>query len=162
MKLKKYNQYIKEDIQSVDNTENKSNRPVGRRFGSPSPDFSKPKGIFADENEIGEVGQDDEFMDYDGDDASTLIGNNMNDDDQEEEEGNDLKWDGEKLLKQFADIMKMEVTENQVKVSDNKVVTFASETNTFLIITDGKRRNTKISDPQQLYNDEFKGHEHNQ
>ena len=141
MKLKKYNQYIKEDLTPM----------------SAEAENDMTGGI---EGEI--VGQDDEFMDYDGDDASTLIGNNMNDDDQEEEEGNDLKWDGEKLLKQFADIMKMEVTENQVKVSDNKVVTFASETNTFLIITDGKRRNTKISDPQQLYNDEFKGHEHNQ
>lgn len=156
MKLKKYNQYIKEDIQSVDNTENKSNRPVGRRFGSPSPDFSKPKGIFADENEIGEleVGQDDEFMDYDGDDASTLIGNNMNDD-QEEEEGNDVSvWKGDKLLKQFAEIMGLEVVDNQVIINGD-VVTFAPETETFLI----NRKNTKVSDPQELANKEFKGHD---
>ena len=147
MKLKKYNEYVKEDLtpMSVD---------------------SDPLEV---ENDMtGEIegerraGQDGEFMDYDVDDASTLIGNNMNDDQEEEEEGNDLKWDGEELLQQFADKMKMEVIENQVKVSDNKVVTFASETNTFLITTDGKRRNTKISDPQQLYNVEFKGHEHNQ
>ena len=66
------------------------------------------------------------------------------------------------LKRIFADLMKMEVIENQVKVADNKVVTFPSETNTFLIETDGKRRNTKITDPQKLYVDEFKGHEHNQ
>ena len=83
---------------------------------------------------------------------------------KEEEEGNDLEptCNGDQLLKQFADLMKMEVIENQVKVADNKVVTFPSETNTFLIETDGKRRNTKITDPQKLYVDEFKGHEHNQ
>ena len=156
MKLKKYNQYIKEDIQSVDNTENKSNRPVGRRFGSPSPDFSKPKGIFADENEIGEVGQDDEFMDYDGDDASTLIGNNMNDDDQEEEEGNDASaWRGDQLLQQFAEIMGVEVADNQVSINGD-VVTFAPETETFLI----NRKNTKVSDPHELVHKGFKGRDH--
>ena len=68
MKLKKYNQYIKEDLTPM----------------SAEAENDMTGGI---EGEI--VGQDDEFMDYDGDDASTLIGNNMNDDDQEEEEGND-------------------------------------------------------------------------
>jgi len=136
MKLKKYNQYIKEDLTPM------------------SGDIEDMTGELE-----GEIMGQDEIM---ADDTSTPPVDNMND--QEEEEGNDLEptWNGEELLKHFADLMGMEVIENQVKVADNKVVTFPSETNAFLIATDGKRRNTKITDPQKLYDEEFKGHEHNQ
>ena len=49
-----------------------------------------------------------------------------------------------------------EVSDNQVNIN-GQIVTFAPETNTFLI----NRKNTKISDPHELVHKEFKGHEHN-
>lgn len=74
----------------------------------------------------------------------------------EEEEGNDVNsWNGEQILQQFAEMMHSEVVNNQVDIN-GQVVTFAPETNTFLI----NRKNTKISDPHELVHKEFKGHEH--
>ena len=132
MKLKKYNQYIKEDLTPM------------------SGDIEDMTGGI----EGGIVDQDDEFMG--GDDASTLIGNNMNDDDQEEEEGNDASaWRGDQLLQQFAEIMGVEVADNQVSINGD-VVTFAPETETFLI----NRKNTKVSDPHELVHKGFKGRDH--
>jgi hypothetical protein len=75
---------------------------------------------------------------------------------EEEEEGNDASaWKGDQLLQQFAEIMGVEVTDNQVSI-DGNVVTFAPETETFLI----NRKNTKVSDPHELVHKEFKGHDH--
>jgi hypothetical protein len=121
MKLKKYNQYVKEDLQSVDNIEDKSNRPVGRRSGSPSPDFSKPKGIFdEDENDMtgeleGErkVGQD-----------------NLNVDELEEEEGHE--YEGTKLMKSLAEKLGTEIVNNSIEYNGKKI-NFFSETEAFHI-----------------------------
>jgi len=116
MKLKKYNQYIKEDIQSVDDIENNSNRPVGRRSGSPSPDFSKPKGIFADdENEItGEL------------DGERKVGQ----DEFEEEEGHE--YEGTKLMKELSQKLGTEVVNNSIEYNGKKI-NFFSETDSFHI-----------------------------
>lgn len=113
MKLKKYNEYVKEDLtpMSVD---------------------SDPLEV---ENDMtGEIegerraGQDDEFMDYDGDDASTLIGNNMNDDDQEEEEGNE--YEGTKLMSDLAQKLGTEIVNNSIEYNGKKI-NFFSETESF-------------------------------
>jgi hypothetical protein len=75
----------------------------------------------------------------------------------DEEEGQDVdSWKGDQLLQQFAEMMGSEVNNNQVDIN-GQIVTFAPETNTFLI----NRKNTKISDPHELVHKEFKGHEHN-
>ena len=75
----------------------------------------------------------------------------------EEEEGQDVdSWKGDQLLQQFAEMMGSEVDNNQVDI-DGQIVTFAPETNTFLI----NRKNTKISDPHELVHKEFKEHKHN-
>jgi hypothetical protein len=75
---------------------------------------------------------------------------------EEEEEGNDASaWRGDQLLQQFADIMGAEVVDNQVSINGD-IVTFAPETETFLI----NRKNTKVSDPHELVHKEFKGHDH--
>ena len=51
----------------------------------------------------------------------------------EEEEGQDVdSWKGDQLLQQFAEMMGSEVDNNQVDI-DGQIVTFAPETNTFLI-----------------------------
>jgi len=120
MKLKKYNQYIKEDIQSVD-IEDNSNRPVGRRSGSPSPDFSDPnrkfgRGIFADdENEItGEL------------DGERKVGQ----DEFEEEEGHE--YEGTKLMKNLAEKLGTEIVNNSIEYNGKKI-NFFSETDSFHI-----------------------------
>ena len=74
----------------------------------------------------------------------------------DEEEGQDVdSWKGDQFLQQFAEMMGSEVTNNQVDIN-GQIVTFAPETNTFLI----NRKNTKISDPHELVHKEFKGHDH--
>jgi hypothetical protein len=108
MKLKKYNQYIKEDLTPMS--------------GDIENDMTGES-----EGEI-KVGQDNEFMDYDGDDASTLIGNNMNDDDQEEEEGNE--YEGTKLMKDLAEKLGAEISNNSIEYNGKKI-TFFSETESF-------------------------------
>jgi len=104
MKLKKYNEYLKEDLTQMSELEN--------------------------ENDITgevEVGQDDEFMDYDGDDASTLIGNNMNDD-LGEEEGNE--YEGTKLMKDLSEKLGAEISNNSIEYNGKKI-NFFSETESF-------------------------------
>jgi hypothetical protein len=108
MKLKKYNQYIKEDLTPMS--------------GDIENDMTGES-----EGEI-KVGQDNEFMDYDGDDASTLIGNNMNDDDQEEEEGNE--YEGTKLMKDLAEKLGAEISNNSIEYNGKKI-NFFSETESF-------------------------------
>jgi hypothetical protein len=110
MKLKKYNQYIKEDLTPM----------------SAEAENDMTGGI---EGEI--VGQDDEFMDYDGDDASTLIGNNMNDIEGEgEEEGNE--YEGTKLMKELADKLRVKVENGMINFNGKKIEHF-SETGSFAI-----------------------------
>ena len=111
MKLKKYNQYIKEDLTPM------------------SGDIEDMTGEL--EGEI--MGQDDEFMDYDGDDSSTLIGNNMND--QEEEEGNE--YEGTKLMKELADKLGVNVENGMINFKDDEgnalKIEYFSETGSFAI-----------------------------
>jgi hypothetical protein len=115
MKLKKYNEYVKEDL-------------------TPMSVESEPLEVENDmTGEIeGErrVGQDDEFMDYDGDDASTLIGNNMNDEQEEEEEGHE--YEGTKLMKELADKLGTNIVNNEINF-DGKKVNFFSEDEKFHI-----------------------------
>jgi hypothetical protein len=66
----------------------------------------------------------------------------------EEEEGDPLQ--------QFADLMGLKVGPKGVQIGD-KVVSFASETGTFLISEPGKiNQNTKLKDPQVLKIEYFK------
>ena len=104
MKLKKYNEYLKEDLTPMSELENENDMT----------------------GEL-EVGQDDEFMDYDEDDASTLIGNNMNDD-LEEEEGNE--YEGTKLMKDLAEKLGAEISNNSIEYNGKKI-NFFSETESF-------------------------------
>jgi len=121
MKLKKYNQYVKEDLQSVDNIEDNSNRPVGRRSGSPSPDFSKPKGIF-DENENDMTGELE---------GERKVGqDNLNVDELEEEEGHE--YEGTKLMKSLAEKLGTEIINNSIEYKGKKI-NFFSETEAFHI-----------------------------
>lgn len=126
MKLKKYTEYIKEEL---------------------TPMAGELEEIAAEENTV--ETPIEEIVDV----VST----------EEEEEGHNLdSWKGDELLQQFAEMVGAEVVDNHVKVGDS-IVSFGSETNTFLIENevDKKRRNTKISDPHELVHKEFKGHEHN-
>ena len=86
------------------------------------------------------VGQDelmdDEFMDYDGDDASTLPGNNMNDD-QEEGEEEEYEYEGTKLMKELADKLGVKVENNFINF-DGKKIEYFSETGAFAIDRKGK------------------------
>jgi hypothetical protein len=115
MKLKKYNEYVKEDL-------------------TPMSVESEPLEVENDmTGEIeGErrVGQDDEFMDYDGDDASTLIGNNMNDEQEEEEEGHE--YEGTKLMSDLAQKLGTEIVNNSIEYNGKKI-NFFSETESFHI-----------------------------
>jgi hypothetical protein len=104
MKLKKYNEYLKEDLTPMSELENENDMT----------------------GEL-EVGQDDEFMDYDGDDASTLIGNNMNDD-LGEEEGNE--YEGTKLMKDLSEKLGAEISNNSIEYNGKKI-NFFSETESF-------------------------------
>ena len=107
MKLKKYNQYIKEDLTPM------------------SGDIEDMTGGI----EGGIVDQDDEFMG--GDDASTLIGNNMNDIEGEgEEEGNE--YEGTKLMKELADKLGVKVENGMINFNGKKIEHF-SETGSFAI-----------------------------
>lgn len=130
MKLKKYNEYVKEEL-----------TPMAGELEET--DLETP--------EVSDM-EDDNLIDSD---EETHIGNNM-DVAEEEEEGNDASaWKGDQLLQQFADIMGAEVVDNQVSINGD-IVTFAPETETFLI----NRKNTKVSDPHELVHKEFKGHDH--
>jgi hypothetical protein len=112
MKLKKYNQYIKEDLTPMSvEAENDMSEIEGER-----------------------VGQDDEFMDY-GDDASTLSGNNMND--QEEGEEEEYEYEGTKLMKELADKLGVKVENNSINF-DGKKIEYFSETGAFAIDRKGK------------------------
>jgi hypothetical protein len=108
MKLKKYNEYVKEDL---------------------TPMSVKSEPLEVENDMTGEiegerrVGQDDEFMDY----ASTLIGNNMNDD-QEEEEGHE--YEGTKLMSELAQKLGTEITNNSIDYNGKKI-NFFSETESF-------------------------------
>jgi hypothetical protein len=122
MKLKKYNEYVKEELTPM----------------------------------MGELESESENLPV-VDDAidNTEVPTDMVE--QEEEEGHQAdSWNGEQLLQQFAEMIGSEVENNEVNV-EGQSVTFAPETNTFLI----NRKNTKISDPHELVHKEFKGHEHN-
>jgi hypothetical protein len=93
MKLKKYNQYIKEDLTPM------------------SGDIEDMTGEL--EGEI--VGQD-EFMDNDGDDTSTPPVNNM---DEVEEEGNE--YVGTKLMKELADKLGVNVENGMINFKDEYI-----------------------------------------
>lgn len=71
----------------------------------------------------------------------------------EEEEGD--SFIGDDLLKEFAELVGAKVNNGIVSVGD-KQVSFASETNTFVISTEEKKnRNTRTDNPQELYDKEF-------
>jgi hypothetical protein len=141
MKLKKYNEYVKEELTPM-----------------------------AGELEVTDL-EMPEVSDMDSELDTELNSEEPSEMDvvssEEEEEGNDVHpdvnaWKGDQLLQQFAEIMGTEIVDNQVVVNDD-IVTFAPETNTFLIAKageDSKRKNTKISDPHELVHKEFKGHDH--
>ena len=115
MKLKKYNQYIKEDLTPM--SAEAENDMTGEIEG---------------ERKVGQDElMDDEFMDYDGDDASTLPGNNMNDD-QEESEEEEYEYEGTKLLKELADKLGAKVENNSINF-DGKKIEYYSETGAFAI-----------------------------
>ena len=109
MKLKKYNQYIKEDLTPM------------------SGDIEDMTGEL--EGEI--VGQD-EFMDNDGDDTSTPPVNNM---DEVEEEGNE--YVGTKLMKELADKLGVNVENGMINFKDDEgnalKIEYFSETGSFAI-----------------------------
>jgi hypothetical protein len=115
MKLKKYNQYIKEDL---------------------TPMSAEAENDMTGEVEGEIVGQDDEFMDYDGDDASTLPGNNMNDTEGEGEE-EEYEYEGTKLMKELADKLGAKVENNSINF-DGKKIEYFSETGAFAIDRKGK------------------------
>jgi hypothetical protein len=115
MKLKKYNQYIKEDLTPMSaEVENGMTGEV--------------------EGEI--VGQNDEIMDGD---ASTLPGNNMND--QEEGEEEEYEYEGTKLMKELADKLGVKVENNSINF-DGKKIEYFSETGAFAIDRKGKYKTT--------------------
>ena len=120
MKLKKYNQYIKEDLTPM--SAESENDMTGEIEG---------------ERKVGQDElMDDEFMDYDGDDASTLPGNNMNDD-QEEGEEEEYEYEGTKLMKELADKLGAKVENNSINF-DGKKIEYFSETGAFAIDRKGK------------------------
>ena len=127
MKLKKYNEYVKEELTPLAGELEETNLET--------PEVSDMEG------------------DLDTEVPSEEISNISAD---EEEEGQDVSaWNGDQLLQQFAELMGVEVVDNQVNIHGD-VVTFAPETETFLI----NRKNTKVSDPHELVHKEFKGHDH--
>jgi hypothetical protein len=130
MKLKKYNEYVKEEL-----------TPMAGELEET--DLEMPEVSDIDSELDTELNSEEPSgMDV----VST----------EEEEEGNDASaWKGDQLLQQFAEIMGAEVVDNQVSI-DGNVVTFAPETETFLI----NRKNTKVSVPHELVHKEFKGHNH--
>jgi len=131
MKLKKYNEYVKEEL-----------TPMLGELESETENLPTVDSDETNTNDVDSVESTD--IQY-----------------GEEEEGREVdSWNGEQLLQQFAEMIGSEVSDNQVNV-DGQIVTFAPETNTFLIEVSGNRRNTKISDPHKLVDKEFKGHEHN-
>jgi hypothetical protein len=123
MKLKKYNEYVKEELTPM----------------------------------LGELESETENLPtVDSDETNTNDVDSVESTDMQygEEEGHEVdSWNGEQLLQQFAEMIGSEVVNNEVNV-DGQVVTFAPETNTFLI----NRKNTKISDPHELVHKEFKEH----
>ena len=127
MKLKKYNEYVKEELTPLAGELEETNLET--------PEVSDMEG------------------DLDTEVPSEEISNISAD---EEEEGQDVSaWNGDQLLQQFAELMGVEVVDNQVNIHGD-VVTFVPETETFLI----NRKNTKVSDPHELVHKEFKGHDH--
>jgi hypothetical protein len=102
MKLKKYNEYVKEDL-------------------TPMSVESEPLEV---ENEMPEAESE---VEVEQDDASTLIGNNMNDD-QEEEEGHE--YEGTKLMSELAQKLGTEITNNSIDYNGKKI-NFFSETESF-------------------------------
>lgn len=130
MKLKKYNEYVKEEL-----------TPMAGELEETDLEMPEVSDI---DSELDTELSSEEPSEMDV--VST----------EEEEEGNDASaWKGDQLLQQFAEIMGAEVVDNQVSI-DGNVVTFAPETETFLI----NRKNTKVSDPHELVHKEFKGHSH--
>jgi hypothetical protein len=130
MKLKKYNEYVKEEL-----------TPMAGELEETNLEMPEVSDI---DSELDTELNSEEPSEMDV--VST----------EEEEEGNDASaWKGDQLLQQFAEIMGAEVVDNQVSI-DGNVVTFAPETETFLI----NRKNTKVSDPHELVHKEFKGHNH--
>ena len=130
MKLKKYNEYVKEEL-----------TPMAGELEETDLEMPEVSDI---DSELDTELNSEEPSEMDV--VST----------EEEEEGNDASaWKGDQLLQQFAEIMGVEVTDNQVSI-DGNVVTFAPETETFLI----NRKNTKVSDPHELIHKEYKGHDH--
>ena len=113
MKLKKYNQYIKEDLTPM--SAEAENDMTGEIEG---------------ERKVGQ----DELMD--DDDASTLPGNNMNDD-QEEGEEEEYEYEGTKLMKELADKLGVKVENNFINF-DGKKIEYFSETGAFAIDRKGK------------------------
>ena len=130
MKLKKYNEYVKEEL-----------TPMAGELEETDLEMPEVSDI---DSELDTELSSEEPSEMDV--VST----------EEEEEGNDASaWKGDQLLQQFAEIMGAEVVDNQVSI-DGNVITFAPETETFLI----NRKNTKVSDPHELVHKEFKGHNH--
>ena len=115
MKLKKYNQYIKEDLTPM--SAEAENDMTGEIEGERK------------------VGQDDELMD----DASTPPGNNMNDVQGEEGEGEEeeYEYEGTKLMKELADKLGAKVENNFINF-DGKKIEYFSETGAFAIDRKGK------------------------
>lgn len=121
MKLKKYNQYIKEDLTPM--SAEAENDMTGEIEG---------------ERKVGQDElMDDELMDYDGDDASTPPGNNMNDDQEESEEEEEYEYEGTKLMKELADKLGAKVENNSINF-DGKKIEYFSETGAFAIDRKGK------------------------
>lgn len=111
MKLKKYNQYIREDLTQM----------------SPGDDNE-----IEGERKVGPVQlMDNEFND--GDDASGVLGNNMNGVGEEEE----YEYEGTKLMKELADKLGAKVENNSINF-DGKKIEYFSETGAFAIDKKGK------------------------
>jgi hypothetical protein len=118
MKLKKYNQYIKEDLTPM--SAEAENDMTGEIEGERK------------------VGQDDELMDDElMDDAATPPGNNTNDVQGEEGEEEEYEYEGTKLMKELADKLGAKVENNSINF-DGKKIEYFSETGAFAIDRKGK------------------------
>jgi hypothetical protein len=105
MKLKKYNQYIKEDL---------------------TPMSAEAENDMTGEVEGEIVGQDDIMSD----DASTPTVNDMND--QEEGEEEEYEYEGTRLMKELADKLGVKAENNFINF-DGKKIEYYSETGAFAI-----------------------------
>lgn len=142
MKLKKYSQYVKEELTPMLGDVENADVEEAPVIAPPKPDTDTPtipKPWTPIPTKVPSPGTEEQ-----------PIGKST-----EEEEGSSDVWMGDDLLNKVAEMTGYEVNNGRILIGD-KEVSFASETNTFVISTkEKKNRNTGIKDPQQLVEKEF-------